>query len=341
MDKPETTRTLLGMNTAELRQLAETLGQSAFRGNQLAEWLYHRDAAAIAEMTNLPAAFRYRLAECYPTGRPVVITRRQSDDGTLKLLLEFADGEQVETVGLPYHDRYSCCVSTQAGCPVGCAFCATGQGGYRRQLSAGEIVAQVLAVSREAGRRVDHVTFMGMGEPLLNYDATVKALHLLRDEVGIAARHLTVSTIGHVPGILRLARENLPVTLALSLHTPDEVTRRRLIPGLRSTPAEIVTAGREHFALTGRRLTVEYCLLDGVNDRPEDASALAVLLEGTGFHINLIPFNPTDDLPFRPSPATTVERFMNRLRAAGFEVTARVRRGADIEAACGQLRPRR
>ena len=331
---------LLGHNTVELRRLAEELGWPAFRGNQLADWLYRQGVTDFSEMTNLPADFRRLLAGNYRIGRSSVVARRHSADGTLKLLLEIASGEHIETVGLPYHDRYSCCVSTQAGCPVKCAFCATGQSGFRRQLSAGEIVDQVLTVAGQAGRRVDHVTFMGMGEPLLNYDATVKALRLLKDELGIAARHLTVSTIGHVPGIRKLATEGLPVTLALSLHTPDEETRRRLIPGARYNLDEIMAAGREYFDRTGRRVTVEYCLLAGVNDRPADAAHLASLLVGSGTHVNLIPFNPSEGIPFQPSPPVTVDRFIAALRSAGIEVTARLRRGADIEAACGQLRGR-
>jgi 23S rRNA (adenine2503-C2)-methyltransferase len=338
---------LIGLNTEELRGVAVNLGEPAFRGNQLAEWLYRRGAADFSAMSNLPASFRLKLAGEYTPGRSTIITRQQSADGTVKLLLEMADGAQVETVGLPYSERRSCCVSTQAGCPVGCAFCATGLSGFQRNLSAGEIVDQVLAVNTSfsespvnPNQTVDHVTFMGMGEPLLNYEAVVKALRLLSQEMGISARHLTVSTIGHVAGIRRLAQEELPVTLAVSLHAADDELRRQLIPGWKHNLTEIISAAQEYLVATGRRLTFEYCLLAGVNDRPDDALQLAKLLKGLNCHVNLIPFNPVDDIPFKSSPAIHVRAFQHLLENHGIAVTARLRRGADIDAACGQLRRR-
>lgn len=338
---------LLGMNTAELRAIALESGEAAFRGNQLVEWLYHRGVREIDLMTNLPTPFRQILHEKYAVSRSKVITTQYSTDGTIKLLLELTDGARVETVGLPYSERYSCCVSTQAGCPVGCAFCATGQSGFQRNLNAGEIIDQVLSVNESVpstvGKRnqiIDHVTFMGMGEPLLNYDATVKALRLLSQEIGISARHLTVSTIGHVPGIKRLAHENLPVTLAVSLHAADDDQRQRLIPGLRFSLAEILAASREYVTVTGRRLTVEYCLLEGVNDRPADALKLALALKGLNCHVNLIPFNLAEGIPFKATPPVRMKAFQLVLEGQGIPVTARLRRGADIDAACGQLRRR-
>jgi 23S rRNA (adenine2503-C2)-methyltransferase len=243
-------------------------------------------------------------------------------------------------VGLSYADRFSCCLSTQVGCPVGCVFCATGLGGFSRNLTAGEIVDQVLAV-QEAGRtrRVDHVVFMGMGEPLLNYEATVKAMRLLNSELGIAMRHLTVSTVGYVPGIHRLAQEKLQVTLAVSLHAPTDDLRRQLIPGMtRWSLAEIIDACREYLQQTGRRVTFEYCLLDGVNDGTKEAQELARLLQGMNCHVNLIPYNPVSGLASYKRPKKSIRAFRGILEGAGIRVTQRVQRGPDINAACGQLR---
>ena len=193
----EIRKPLLGMNTTELRALAETQGAPAFRGSQMAEWIYRRGVRDFDAMPNLPARFRDQLKIRYGVVRSKILKEQQAADGTVKLLLELSDGDCVETVGLPYEDRYSCCVSTQAGCPIGCAFCATGQSGFRRNLSPGEIVDQVLTMNEVTTTHVDHVTFMGMGEPLLNYEATVKALRLFNEEMNIGARHMTVSTIGY------------------------------------------------------------------------------------------------------------------------------------------------
>jgi 23S rRNA (adenine2503-C2)-methyltransferase len=298
-------------------------------------------------MTNLSSALRSRLEKRYEVGRGEVLTCQQSRDGTVKLLLSMRDGARVETVGLPYADRLSCCISAQAGCPIGCAFCATGRGGYTRNLSAGEIVDQVLAVQevmrpKNGGAcRVDHVTFMGMGEPLLNYDSTLKAVRLLNSELGIAMRHLTVSTVGFVPGIRRLAEEKLQLTLAVSLHAPTDRLRRQLIPGMaRWSLAQIAEACRSYVHETGRRVTFEYCLLDGVNDGTSEAEELAKLLRGVNCHVNLIPYNPVPGLPFRASPRKRIRAFREILDAAGIQVTQRVQRGVDIDAACGQLRQR-
>ena len=338
---------LLGLNTGELCALAQQAGQAAYRGRQLSEWVYQRRAVTLDAMTSLPAGFRKRLAESHDVGRGRVITTQRSADGTVKMLMEMNDGAMVESVGLPYEDRFSCCVSTQVGCAVGCVFCATGMSGFARNLTAGEIVAQAFAVEAVAaspaasGRRIDHVTFMGMGEPLINYEATVKALNLLNSEVGIAMRNLTVSTVGFVPGMARLAQEKLQVTLAVSLHAPTDELRRRLVPGMaRWTIAEILAGCRSYIALTGRRVTFEYCLLDGVNDGNAEAHALARVLRGLNCHVNLIPYNRTAALDFRPSPAVRSGAFRAILEKAGIQVTQRVQRGADIDAACGQLRRR-
>ncbi len=338
---------LLGLNTEELRNLVQQKGERAFRGNQIAEWLYRHGVHTFKQMTDLPGTFRTTLAATYRIGRGNVIARRQSHDGTVKLLLSLDDGALIETVGLPYADRTSCCISTQVGCPVSCVFCATGLSGFSRNLTAGEIIDQVLAMQEEMrqracgeGRdRIDHVTFMGMGEPLLNYEATVRAVQLLNGEMGIAMRNLTISTAGLVPGIRRLANERLQLTLAISLHAPTDELRHRLVPGMRKwSVADIVAACQYYVEQTSRRVTFEYCLLDGVNDRPEDATQLATLLRGLNSHVNLIPFNTVQWLGFRKPPRERIKTFRAILESAGIRATQRVQRGSRIDAACGQLR---
>jgi 23S rRNA (adenine2503-C2)-methyltransferase len=342
---------LLGLDTKELRALVQEEGEPAYRGNQLAEWIYRRGASTFEEMTNLPDTLRVRLRKKYEVGRSQEVTAQHSRDGTAKLLVEMCDGARVETVGLPYADRFSCCLSTQVGCPVGCVFCATGLSGYARNLTAGEIVGQALAVQEEAQNhssqigkhscRVDHITFMGMGEPLLNYAATMKAIELLNEELDIAIRHLTLSTVGFVPGIRRLAREKSQITLAVSLHAPTDSLRRRLIPGMAKwSVAEIVDACHEYVQQTGRRVTFEYCLLGGVNDRIAEARELTRLLHGLNCHVNLIPHNPIHGLDFHGPSPKDVRAFRQILSSAGIQVTQRVQRGPDIDAACGQLRQR-
>jgi 23S rRNA (adenine2503-C2)-methyltransferase len=356
-------KTLLGLNTDELCPLVQELGEPAYRGKQLAEWIYQRGTRTFEEMTNLPESLRERLSKDYEIGRSKTVAIQRSSDGTIKLLLvlnpEFHPhpdplpsrerellldsqiemlGDSVETVGIPYADRFSCCLSTQVGCPVGCVFCATGLGGFSRNLTAGEIVDQVLSIQEAARKRVDHVVFMGMGEPLLNYEATVKSMRLLNEEMGIAMRHLTMSTVGFVPGIRQLAQEKLQVTLAVSLHAATDELRRRLIPGMKFSLNEIIDACREYLQLTGRRVTFEYCLLDGVNDSLTESQALSRLLKGINCHVNLIPYNPVPGLGFYKRPQKAIRDFRKVLEEARIQVTQRVQRGADISAACGQLR---
>jgi len=344
-------KTLLGLNTDELCALVQENDEPAFRGKQLAEWVYQHGARTFEEMTSLPEKMRARLSREYEVGRSQTVTIQQSRDGTIKLLLALADGSKVETVGLPYADRFSCCLSTQVGCPVGCVFCATGLGGYSRNLTVGEIVDQVLAVQEAArnqqlpadsrNRRVDHVVFMGMGEPLLNYVATVKAMRLLNSEMGIAIRHLTVSTVGFVPGIRRLSQEKMQVTLAISFHAATDDLRRQLIPGMTGWGlTEIMDACKEYLQQTGRRVTFEYCLIDGVNDGTKEAQELARLLQGMNCHVNLIPYNPVPGLTFYKRSRKRIRAFREILEDAGVGVTQRVQRGSDINAACGQLRQR-
>jgi len=293
-------------------------------------------------MTDLPAPLRRLLAEQgyrLRTGR--VDRRLDAADGTIKCLLELADGEQIECVAIPAPRRLTACVSTQVGCAMGCAFCATGLGGQRRNLSAGEIVEQVFHLQRAAGRRVSHVVFMGMGEPLANYRATVAAVRALIDpqRLGISGRHVTVSTVGLPKQIRRLAGEKLPITLAISLHAPNDVLRRRLIPAAsRAGLAEIITAAEAFYHSRNREVTLEYVLLAGVNDTKLCAEALAGITCRLRCSVNLIRYNPVPSLPFeRPSEEAT-EAFVARLRRRGVNVHVRRSRGLDVAGACGQLR---
>jgi len=333
---------LLGLDTSELRAFAQSLGEPAYRGNQIAEWIYQHHARSFEVMTNLSKTLRARLNEVADVGRSEIVREQRSRDGTVKLLLKLCDGETIETVGLPYEDRLSCCISSQVGCPLRCAFCATGLSGYTRNLTAGEIVEQVITVNEVLSTRINHVVFMGMGEPLLNMDNVLKAVRLLNKEVGIAMRQLTVSTVGIVPGIRRLAEEKLQLTLAVSLHAPTDELRARLMPTVRKwSVQDLMAACREYVEKTGRRVTFEYVLLSGVNDNPAEARELARVLRGLNCHVNLIPFNPVAGLGYHAPPSERIRAFREILERARISVTQRVQRGADIDAACGQLRRRK
>lgn len=334
-------QTLVGQTTAELEAIATAWGEPAYRGRQLARWIYRRFVDSFDAMTDLPARFRVRLCEEFDLSACRICHREDAPDGTRKYLLALRDGETVEAVYLPYEDRVSVCLSTQVGCPVGCKFCATAQGGLARNLSAGEIVGQLLLLQADnPNRRISHAVYMGMGEPLLNYDAVVRSIRLLIQEVGLSGRHLTLSTVGIVPGIRRLAEENLPITLALSLHAPDDALRQTLIPTARKWKlAEILDACREYHAKTRRNLTFEYLLLAGVNDHPDQARQLADLLRDVPGNINLIPFNYVETPEgFRRPDKHRIAVFRQTLESGGRVVTQRMERGNAIRAACGQLR---
>lgn len=340
---PPTKTTLLGLDRAALAEFLAELGQPSYRVGQVARWLYTRGARTFAQMTDLPAALRARLDETATVGRSEIAGSQRSGDGTTKLLLRFPDDREVETVVLPYEDRTSVCISSQVGCPVGCVFCATATMGFTRNLTAGEMVDQVLAARETAEAsgfpRLSHVVVMGMGEPLLNLPALTAALRLLHQEVGLSYRNLTVSTAGHVPGMHDLAKIGLPVTLALSLHAPNDELRAKLIPLSRKWGLEPVMAAARHYGeTTGRRVTLEYLLLAGVNDQEQHAAELAELVQGAVGHVNLIPWNPADSFTHFEAPSrNAVRRFREALEAKGVTVTQRMERGQDIAAACGQL----
>jgi 23S rRNA (adenine2503-C2)-methyltransferase len=342
-----TKKILLGMSTAELKLHTAELGEKEFRGKQVADWIYRQGCRRVNDMANLPAVFRMKLDESCEVGRSTIEKTSVGRDGTFKLLLRPYYGELVETVGMPYEERFSCCVSTQVGCPVGCTFCATGAGGFKRNLAAGEMVDQVLTVGEIAIKekmlapdgRISHVVFMGMGEPLLNYEATLAAVRLVNDELKIGMRNITISTIGYVPGIYRLAAERLQLTLAVSLHAADDTLRRKLVPGMSRYLLKDIVASCQHYCNnTGRRVTYEYCLLKGINDNQAEAAALATLLKGLNCHVNLIPFNEFKQSNFRRPEPAGVMAFRRVLEDAGITVTQREQRGAGIQAACGQLR---
>jgi len=323
--------------------------QPGYRVDQVWDGL-HRRAAGPEELTDLPKALRARLAaELPPALRPVADHTSDAGD-TRKWLWELQDGVRIETVLMLYsasrsdgrsgRERATVCVSTQAGCAMGCGFCATGQAGFDRNLSVGEIVEQVIEAVRAARpRRLSNVVFMGMGEPLANYDRTWGAVERMHDDLGLSARHLTLSTVGVVPGIRRLAREALPVNLAVSLHAADDTLRDELVPINKRYPLGMLTAAcEEYLAAKGRRLSFEWALIDGVNDRRSDASQLSRIALPLRAHVNLIPLNPTPGWPTKGTPPEGVRRFRDLLVDLGVNATVRRNRGTDIAAACGQLR---
>ncbi|WP_322795418.1 23S rRNA (adenine(2503)-C(2))-methyltransferase RlmN [Tepidiforma sp.] len=339
-----------GMLPAEVDTLVLEAGGERYRADQLLRAVYRDGIRGFEEARQLPAGLRERLAELATVTPAREVRRVVSEDGlTTKLLLAMTDGTLIETVLMQYpaeggrHPRSTVCVSTQAGCAMGCVFCATGQMGFERNLRAAEIVAQVVTVAgllRDRGEHVTNVVFMGMGEPLANYAETIRAVRILTDPraFGLGQRHITISTVGVVRGIDRLAGEGLQVGLAISLHAPNDALRRRLVPtaGPHSV-SELMAAARRYFVRTGRRVTFEYALIAGVNDSETTARELARLVRGTGAHVNLIPVNPTAGGFARPA-RRQVLAFERVLREAGVNCTVRVEKGTEISAACGQLR---
>lgn len=340
---------LFDLTHAQLEQMFTDWGEPFYRADQLWSWLYRSLAMDFEEMTNLPKELRSRLAEATILGSLKPLAERVSADGlTRKILFGLRDCQTIESVLMLYDERRTACVSVQVGCAMGCPFCATGQMGFIRDLTAGEIVEQVLYFTRQLKERasdveVTNVVLMGMGEPMANYDATWQAIETLNHHWGfnLGARRITLSTVGLLPGIERLSREKLQVGLAVSLHAPTDELRDQLVPINRRYPlAELMAACRHYVERTGKRISFEYALMDGVNDSLEQARQLAGLLEGLLCHVNLIPLNPVADSPYQPSPKERVLAFEAELRRLGIPTTLRVRRGIDIQAGCGQLRQR-
>lgn len=341
----EQRRTLPELAKEELEDLLASWGQPRYRADQIWRWLYVSLATSIEEMRNLPAGLRAKLAQEFVASAVEPLRAQESADGrTEKVLLKLPDGQTIETVLMDYDGRRTICVSSQVGCAIRCAFCATGVGGWNRNLSAGEIIEQVLYYARrlkQAGQTVSNIVYMGMGEPFLNIDAVLQSIARLNDPEGfnLGARRFTISTVGIVPGIRRLTAEGSPIGLAISLHAPTDELRNQLVPINRKYSLRVLLqACREYTEKTRRRVTFEYAMIDGVNDRRAQADALADLLRGLLCHVNLIPVNPVPDLPYRPSPQRQILAFEERLRELGVNATLRISRGADIQAGCGQLR---
>lgn len=344
MERTDRARDIRLLDLEELQNLVKELGQPAFRAKQLNEWIHEKNACSFDEMTNLPVAMREKLSERFSFNVPVELVKQVSKDGSRKYLLQFADGVSVETVGMPNRNKLAVCISSQAGCAMGCAFCATGLAGLSRSSTAQEMVDQVLHVSRDFGERVTSVVFMGQGEPFANFDATIDALRALNDPDGLAigARHLTVSTCGVIPGIRRFAELPEQFTLAISLHSAVQGTRNQLMPGVKKyTLPRLHEAIQLYVEKTGRRPTYEFAMIDGINDTNPEMQALIDFCAGTLCHVNLIQLNNIPDSPFRPSPIEKVETLQRRLTMHGVETTIRNSRGSDIDAACGQLKQRR
>ena len=343
--RSERPRSLYDLTLPELEEQVRAAGAPAYRARQIYSWLYRHLVDDYAAMTNVPADLRAALAASLPLAPLAPVREVNADDGeTVKTLARTVDGQLVETVLMFYPDRATVCVSCQVGCAVGCAFCATGLMGLARNLTTGEMVAQVLTAARSArdrGRPLTNVVMMGMGEPFHNYAATMKLVEILHDPRGFnfGARRITISTSGVIPRIEALAEEPYQVNLAVSLHAPNDELRDRLVPLNRRYPvADLLAACRRYSARTGRRVSFEYALMKGINDSDAIAQELATLLRGVLCHVNVIPLNPVDVLPYeRPEPAD-IERFATTLQNAGIPTTVRYSRGLEIAAACGQLR---
>jgi 23S rRNA (adenine2503-C2)-methyltransferase len=330
-------------DATQVTALLTELGQPRFRTKQILSWIWEKNIDSYDEMTNVPREVRDALHQKLPLLRPEVTEQQVSQDGTRKYLVKFADGEQVEVVGLPSKDRLTVCASTQVGCAMGCTFCATGQSGLVRNMTAAEIVDTVLMVARDFDMRVSNVVMMGQGEPFANYDATLEALRILNASwgLGIGARHLTVSTSGIIGGIKRFSAEPEQFTLAISLHSARKTTRDNIMPGLSTQPLDqIKDALIEYYEVTGRRPSIEYALITGLSDRPEEVAALGAFASAIGAHVNLIPLNPIDGgSGHRAISNALAQELATMLRNRyGVEATLRKRRGFDIDAACGQLR---
>jgi len=337
---------LMDLDLVRMQDFFVSIGEKPFRAEQLLKWIYHARITDFAQMTNLSVELRQRLPELAVIEPPKILREQTSTDGTVKWLMGSGTGNAIETVFIPESRRGTLCISSQVGCALNCSFCSTGAQGFSRNLSASEIIGQVwqaaesLGHERNGTRRITNVVFMGMGEPLLNFDAVLPALSLLRDDLGfgLAAKRVTVSTAGLVPGIDRL-RDSIDVALAVSLHAPLDDLRETLVPLNRKYPIKELMAACSRYASSKhkRSVTFEYTLIDGVNDQPEQAQKLVKLLRKLPSKLNLIPFNPFPGTQYRCSPPRKIREFQEIVMAGGLIATVRKTRGDDIDAACGQL----
>ena len=335
-------RDIKSMNLPELTEFVKELGEKPFRAKQLYQWMHQKLAASYDDMTNLSKGFRETLKEHTDyTSHQIVQMYESEIDGTRKYLFGLNDGNIIESVLMRYKHGNSVCISSQVGCRMGCRFCASTLDGLTRNLTAGEMLDQIYRIQQTTGERVSNIVIMGSGEPMDNYDNVVKFLHLISDENGlnISQRNITVSTCGIVPGIKKFADEGLSVTLALSLHAPNDEVRKTLMPiAYKYSLSEILPACKEYFEKTGRRLTFEYSLVQGVNDNLDEAKKLADLIKDMHGHVNLIPVNPIKERDYKQSNREAIEQFKGYLERKGINVTVRREMGRDIGGACGQLR---
>ena len=329
------------MTLAEVTEQMRLLKQPAFRGKQVYSWL-HKGVRSYDEMTNLPKDLRDVLKEKFPICPPKVVRKQESQiDGTIKYLWELSDGNCVETVLMRYHYGNSVCISTEVGCRMGCAFCASTLGGLVRKLEPYEMLDQVLFTQVESGLPISHIVLMGIGEPLDNFDNVIRFLELVNsaDGMNISMRHISLSTCGLVPGIDKLAQEKLQITLSVSLHAPTDEIRNTIMPVNKAYPSEeLLQACRRYYDITGRRISFEYAMINGVNDSPEAAKTLLKRLKGLPAHMNLIPLNHVEESPLKPSNKKAVQQFQEILEKGGIPATVRRTLGSDIDASCGQLR---
>ena len=333
-------KVLSKMNINELEEFCLSMGESKFRARQIYNWVYLKSAKTIDDMTDLSKKFRERLKELAIVSDIKIAKKQVSSDGTVKFLLEYPDGERVETVLMRFDNRsnLTACVSSQVGCAMGCAFCATGKRGFIRNLTPDEIVEQVLAIQTETGLKVTNIVFMGQGEPLLNLDNVLCAMKIFNENFQIGVRRMTVSTCGIVPKINKLADIGMQSTLAVSLHAPTHEIRQKIMPVENKYDIkELKKTLLKYTQKTGRRVTIEYVLIGEVNDTPQCAKDLAYYLDDLNCNINLIIYNPVEGDPFKRPKKDNIYKFKYLLEAAGKKVTIRLERGLDIDAACGQL----
>ena len=332
---------LKSMTLGEMTQLFKEMGQPAFRAKQIYTWL-HKGVRGYDEMTNLPKPLRERLAGDYPIHAPQVVRKQESQrDGTIKYLWQLSDGNCVETLLMRYHYGNTICISSEVGCRMGCAFCASTLGGLVRRLEPFEMLDQVLFTQVDSGQPISHIVLMGIGEPLDNFDNVMRFLELVNSPEGmhISMRHISLSTCGLVPKIDELAKRNLQLTLSVSLHAPNDAVRDTIMPVNRAYPSqELLDACRRYYAATSRRISFEYAMINGVNDRPEDARELLRRMKGLPCHFNLIPLNHVEESPLKPSTREAVAAFQKILEDGGIPATVRRTLGGDIDASCGQLR---
>lgn len=333
-----TQEVLLGKSLSELQDWVVQQGQPAYRGKQLYQWLYEKGANSWEDMTVFPKKWREN-QENEVIGRSNIHYYSTAPDGTRKYLLKLGDGLIIEAVGIPSSKRLTVCVSSQVGCIMNCDFCATGKGGFTRNLKAHEIIDQILTVQTDFAQRVSNVVFMGMGEPLLNLPEVIKAVKSINEDIGIGQRSITISTVGLPKKILELAQHQLQITFAVSLHASNQEVREKLIPSANHYPlSQLLKDCREYVKITGRRVTFEYILLAQVNDLPHHAKELAQHLRGFQTHVNLIPYNPISEVDYQRPSKERINDFLNQLKQENITVSVRYSRGLEADAACGQLR---